>query len=93
MLDIQELEDILRSPDPLQHYGVEVDVLTLADANPEGATQIIQTPLETLPFVEEALITAQNELLAKSEQPDWTTKVMPLVALHFIRRNNPSLPA
>jgi hypothetical protein len=57
---------------------VEVDVLTLANANPEAATQLIQTPFETFPVLEEALIQAQNKLASVSKHLDWTTKVLSL---------------
>lgn len=33
----QDLEAVLRAPDPDQHYGVPVDVLHLADGEPDLA--------------------------------------------------------
>ena len=67
---LQELLRILGEPDPGAPYAVPVSVLLLAQHSPEVAELLLRSPKPVLGYMDQALITAQHSLLAKSPAED-----------------------
>jgi DNA helicase MCM9 len=60
------LLDILRSPEPDRHYGVPVSLARLAAANHALADALCASPRAVLPFLDAALLKAQEAMLARA---------------------------
>ena len=64
---MQELNAILQQPDARKHYGVDVSLLELSHDAPEVVKDICSQPTELLPQVSDALVQAQEQLLAQAD--------------------------
>jgi len=62
---VQELEAIIGSPDALQHYGVPVSLLALANQDAELAAELLHSPAASLPLMDQALVVAQEDVMAR----------------------------
>jgi DNA replicative helicase MCM subunit Mcm2 (Cdc46/Mcm family) len=66
---VQELQAILSSPEPDEHYSLVVSFVRLADFNYALVDSLLASPLQVLGILDSAVLEAQQEVYTCTRQP------------------------